>query len=120
VARPRWGGSGAAGDGDHAKLDVDAETEFIASETVQKEVKLMRVRGQRHGASLPRGHEEVKSSMHANIDGFRLEMGKGVDVIKFNQSNAQTGSRNILLEGEGQMTLVCKNKKKMMGFSTDK
>jgi hypothetical protein len=58
------------------KVDVEAEQEFIANDTVQKEVKLMRVRGQRHGASLPRGHEEVKSSMHANIDGFKTEMAK--------------------------------------------
>ena len=58
------------------KVDIEAEQEFIANDTVQKEVKLMRVRGQRHGASLPRGHEEVKSSMHANIDGFKTEMAK--------------------------------------------
>ena len=71
------------------KIDVEAEQEFIANDTVQKEVKLMRVRGQRHGASLPRGHEEVKSSMHANIDGFKIEMAKvregGVHVCVYSE-----------------------------------
>jgi hypothetical protein len=68
---------------------------------------------------LPRGHEEVKSSMHANIDGFKASMENGVDVIKFNQNNLKTGSRTISLTGENLMTLVCKNKKKVMGFSKE-
>jgi myosin heavy subunit len=104
---------------DDEEVDLEADNEFINSDTVQKEVKLMRVRGQRHGASLPRGHEEVKSSMHANIDGFKKAMEEGVDVIKFNQNNTKTGSRTISLTGENLMTLVCKNKKKVMGFSKE-
>jgi hypothetical protein len=99
-------------------LNLEEDKQFIQSETVAKEVKLMRVRGQRHGASLPRGHEEVKSSMHANIDGFREQMLKGVDVIKFNQGNLQTGSRTLQLNDEFD-TLTCKNKKKIMGFSKE-
>lgn len=51
--------------------------------------------------------------MHANIDGFKKEMEVGVDVIKFNQKNLQTGSRTISLTGDNLMTLVCKNKKKV-------
>ena len=118
--RPRFGGFGGGGeDDDGGRLDIHAEQEFIANDTVQKEVKLMRVRGQRHGASLPRGHEEVKSSMHANIDGFKAELKTGVDVIKFNQKNAQTGSRTISLSGPDMNTLVVVNKKKMMGFSKE-
>jgi translation initiation factor IF-2 len=35
---------------------------------------------------------------------------RGVDVIKFNQSNTQTGSRQISLTGKVCETLVCKNK----------
>jgi len=54
--------------------------------------------------------------MHANIDGFKKEMEVGVDVIKFNQKNLQTGSRTISLTGENLMTLVCKNKKKVTMF----
>jgi len=57
--------------------------------------------------------------MHANIDGFKQAMNDGVDVIKFNQKNTQTGSRTISLAGENLMTLVCKNKKKVMGFSKE-
>jgi hypothetical protein len=44
-----------------------------------------------------------------------------VDVIKFNAGNLNTGGRSIsLAEGGGSVaTLVCKNKKKLMGFSKE-
>jgi hypothetical protein len=88
-------------------------------DNLSNEVKLMKVRGQRHGASLPRGHEEVKSSMHANIDGFRKELQKGVEVVKLNKKDMKTGSRVLSISGENLTTLVCKNKKKLMGFSKE-
>ncbi len=89
------------------------------SDNLSNEVKLMKVRGQRHGASLPRGHEEVKSSMHANIDGFRKELQSGVEVVKLNKKDMKTGSRVISLTGENLSELICKNKKKLMGFSKE-
>lgn len=59
--RPRMAGMGGGRDEDDEdeEFDADDHQDFINTDHVQKEVKLMRVRGQRHGASLPRGHEEV-------------------------------------------------------------
>jgi hypothetical protein len=49
-----------------------------------------------------------------------------VDVIKFNAGNTATGGRSIsligaeaALNGAAAATLVCKNKKKLMGFSKE-